>query len=144
LIAAVLLLRDVPYSLPGNVNFYTTSPLYMMIRIGCVLIFCYLLYRWEIRGKWIPKLIQEAGQESLLVYGVHLWLIFALLRGRLLAQHLPLQFGYLGCFSLSIVIILLMLYLAKYYHRIKIKYPQRVRYAQGIIVILMILAFVLR
>jgi hypothetical protein len=115
----------------------------MMIRIGCVLIFCYLLYRWELRGKWIPRLVQEAGQESLLVYGVHLWLIFALLRGRFLAHHLPLQFGYLGCFSLSIAIILLMLYLAKYYHRIKLNYPQRVRYTQGIIVILMILVFVL-
>jgi uncharacterized membrane protein len=143
LIIGGLLFRNAPLTLPGNVNFYTTSPLYIMIRIGCVLIFCFLLYRWEVRGKWIPTLIQVAGQESLLVYGVHLWLIFAFLRGKLLAQRLPLQFGYLGCFSLSIAIVLIMLYLAKYYHAIKVRYPQRVRRAQGIIVILMILVFAL-
>jgi uncharacterized membrane protein len=143
MVAGGLLLRGVPFTLPGNVNFYTTSPLYLMIRIGCVLVLCFLLYRWEVRGKWIPTLVQVAGQESLLVYGVHLWMIFGLLRGRLLAQHLPLQFGYAGCFSLSIVLVLLMLCLAKYYHKLKSGYPQRVRYAQGIIVILMILVFVL-
>lgn len=143
MIAGGLLLRGVPYTLPGRVNFYTTSPLYMMIRIGCVLIVCYLLYRWELRGKWIPSLVRVAGQESLLVYGVHLWIIFAFLRGRLLAPFLPLHLGYVGCFSLSIVIVLLMLYLSNYYHGLKSRYPQRVRYAQGVIVTLMILIFVL-
>jgi hypothetical protein len=39
--------------------------------------------------------------------------------------------------------VLIMLYLAKYYHAIKVRYPQRVRRAQGIIVILMILVFAL-
>jgi len=50
-----LLLRKAPYSLPGLVNFYTTSPLYMMIRIGCVLVICSLLYGLEKKGKWIPS-----------------------------------------------------------------------------------------
>jgi len=143
MIAGGLLLRGVPYTLPGQVNFYTTSPLYMMIRIGCVLIFCFLLCRWEIWNRWIPNLIRIAGQESLLVYGVHLWIIFAFLRGRLLAPVLPLHLGYAGCFLLSAVIVLLMLYLAKYYHGLKARFPQRVRYTQGAIVILMILVFIL-
>ena len=143
MIAGGLLLRGVPLTLPGQVNFYTTSPLYMMIRIGCVLIICSLLFRLEMSGKWIPRLVQVAGQESLLVYGVHLWLIFAFLRGRLLDSVLPMQLGYVGCFSLSAVIVALMLYLAKYYHALKVKYPKRLRYAQAIIVSLMILVFVL-
>ena len=58
LIACGLLLRNAPYTLPGYVNFYTTSPLYAMIRIGCVLILCFLLYKLEAGGKWIPRLIQ--------------------------------------------------------------------------------------
>ncbi len=143
MIVCGLLLRGVPYSLPGNINFYTTSPLYMMIRIGCVLIICFLLYKLEMGGKWIPRLVQVAGQESLLVYGVHLWIIFALLRGKLLAPFLPLRLGYPGCFALSLAIIVLMLYLAKHYHAIKSRYPQRVRYTQAVIVILMIAVFML-
>ena len=130
LIACGLLLRSAPYTLPGYVNFYTTSPLYTMIRIGCVLILCFLLYKLEARGKWIPRLIQAAGQESLLVYGVHLWIIFGFLRGRVLVPFLGQQMGYEGCFALSIAIIVLMLYLAKYYHLLKKNYPERIRQAQ--------------
>ncbi len=115
-----------------------------MIRIGCVLIFCFLLYKLEIGGKWIPRLIQAAGQESLLVYGVHLWIIFGLLRGSVMAPFLGQQMGYPGCFALSIAIIVLMLYLAKYYHILKKNYPDRVRQAQVVIVTAMILIFFLR
>jgi uncharacterized membrane protein len=143
LIACGLLLRNVPYTLPGLVNFYTTSPLYTMIRIGCVLIICFLLFRLEAGGKWIPRLVQLAGQESLLVYGVHLWIIFALLRGKLLVNVLGQQMGYAGCFALSVAIILLMLYLAKHYHLLKQKHPERVRRGQAIIVTVMICIFFL-
>jgi uncharacterized membrane protein len=144
LIVCGLLLRSAPYTLPGYVNFYTTSPLYVMIRIGCVLIFCFLLYRLEIGGRWIPRLIQAAGQESLLVYGVHLWIIFGLLRGSVMAPFLGQQMGYPGCFALSFVIVVFMLYLAKYYHILKKNYPDRVRQAQVVIVIAMIFIFFLR
>ena len=144
LIVCGLLLRSAPYTLPGYVNFYTTSPLYAMIRIGCVLICCFLLYRLEIGGRWIPRLIQAAGQESLLVYGVHLWIIFGLLRGSVMAPFLGQQMGYPGCFALSFVIVVFMLYLAKYYHILKKNYPDRVRQAQVVIVIAMIFIFFLR
>jgi fucose 4-O-acetylase-like acetyltransferase len=143
MIGCGLSLRSMPHTLPGSVNFYTTSPLYIWIRIGCVLIICSLLYRLETERKWIPKLIQAAGQESLLVYGMHLWLIFGVLRGRLFGRTLGLQSGYLGCFFISIVIVMLMLFLAGYYHAIKSKYPKRTRYAQAIIVILMFAVFML-
>ncbi|HTY62399.1 MAG TPA: heparan-alpha-glucosaminide N-acetyltransferase domain-containing protein [Acidobacteriota bacterium] len=143
LIVGGLLMRDVPYTIPGYVNFYTTSPLYILIRIGCVLIISYLLYQWEVGGKGIPRLIQMAGQESLLVYGVHLWVIFGFLRGRILGPKLGLQMGYPGCFTMSIAIIILMLYLAKYYHLLKKQFPERVRQAQFVIVIVMTLIFFL-
>jgi uncharacterized membrane protein len=141
MIACGLLLRNAPYTLPGYVNFYTTSPLYMMIRIGCVLIFCSLLYRMEMRGKWIPKPILVAGQESLLVYGVHLWVIFGFLRGKQMAPIFGLQAGYLGCFTMSAVIIVLMLCLALLYHALKSKFPQPTRYAQAATVLIMIAIF---
>ena len=144
LIACGLLLRNAPYTLPGYVNFYTTSPLYTLIRIGCVLIICYLLYKLEVRGKWIPRLVQLAGQESLLVYGVHLWIIFGLLRGKVFGPKLGLQMGYAGCFAMSIAIIVLMLYLAKYYHLLKKKYPERVRQGQVVVVIVMMVVFFCR
>ncbi len=138
-----ILLRFVPYTLPGVVNFYTTSPLYMMIRLGIVLLICALLYRLETKGRWIPRPVQLAGQESLLVYGVHLWVIFAFLRGRYLGPIIGKQFGYAGCLLISVAIIVLMLFLARHWHTLKKRYPGRVRLAQAVIVILMALVFVI-
>jgi fucose 4-O-acetylase-like acetyltransferase len=137
------LLRNSEYKLPGKSDFYTTSPLYLIIRLGCVLLICALLYVLETRGKYVPKPVQLAGQESLLVYGVHLWIIFALLRGTLLGPVLGLQAGYAGCFLMSLLIIIFMLYLARRWHDLKKKYPDRVRLGQAVIVMLMIIIFVL-
>jgi uncharacterized membrane protein len=144
MIAAGLWLRDVPYTLPGYTNFYNTSPLYVMIRLGCILLICSFLYWLETAGRWVPKSILLAGQESLLVYGVHLWIIFALLRGTMLGPVLGREYGYGVCFVISILIIVFMLYLARQWHALKKKYPDRVRLAQAGIVLAMIAVFILR
>jgi len=143
MIAAGLLLRDSPYTLPGYANFYTTSPLYMMIRIGSVLLMMVLLYKLEAGGRWVPKAIQLAGRESLLVYGVHLWAIFALLRGRGLGPILGKQMGFAGCFLLSVAIIVAMLFLARYWHALKKRHPSLTRRAQAVVVLIMIAIFLL-
>jgi hypothetical protein len=78
------------------------------------------------------------------VYGVHLWVIFALLRGRHLGPVLGLEAGYLGCFALSALIIAFMLYLARHYHSLKANYPRPAKYVQAAIVTLMVAVFLLR
>jgi fucose 4-O-acetylase-like acetyltransferase len=143
MIAAGIMLRNAPYTLPGHENFYTTSPLYIMIRIGCILLISVLLYIMETGIQWVPRPIQLAGQESLLVYGVHIWLIFAFLRGKRVGQILGLETGYLGCFLLSAAITLLMLFLAKYWHALKKSYPAYAKFGQAITVLIMIAVFLL-
>lgn len=98
MVIAGLSLRQVPYTIPGHVNFFTTSPLYVLVRTGCVLLMLALLYGLERRKRWIPGAIQTAGRESLLVYGVHLWIIYALLRGRLLGAGARASHGLCGLF----------------------------------------------
>lgn len=143
MIAGGLLLRNFPIQLPGHVNFYTTSPLYVMIRIGSILVICALLYALETKLQWAPRLIRLAGRESLLVYGAHLWVIYALLRGKRLGPLMGLQFGYLGCFVLSLAIIVAMLFLASHWHELKKNHPSGVKYAQAAAVIIMFSLFVL-
>jgi hypothetical protein len=84
------------------------------------------------------------GQESLLVYGVHLWLIFAVFRGKHVGPILGLEGGYAKCFLLSAVVTVFMLWLAGWWQKLKRDYPTRVRHAQAAAVIIMILVFVLR
>jgi uncharacterized membrane protein len=138
-----LLLRGIPFTLPGYVSFYTTSPLYLVIRIGCILLICALLYGLEKKICWIPKTIQVAGQESLLVYGVHLQVIFSFLRGKRMAGILGLQAGYMRCFLMSLLIALLMLSLARLWHSLKENYPVPAKFGQALTVLIMIAVFAL-
>ncbi len=57
-IPLALLGRSLPFTLPGYVSFYTTSPLYVALRIGCVLLICAVLFR--IQGVPVPA----AGRGS--------------------------------------------------------------------------------
>ncbi len=144
MIVAGLLARGAPVTLPGHHSFYTTSPLYVFIRLGCVLIICSGLYALERFRKWRPGPILVAGQESLLVYGVHLWVIFALLRGKHVGPLLGLEAGYIGCFALSLAVIVLLLILARLYHTLKMSYPEWTRYGRIATVLTLIAVFILR
>ncbi len=144
MIAGGLLLRHVSFTLPGRVNFYTTSPLYVSVRIGCVLLICAFLYWLEKFRRWIPNPVRLAGQESLLVYGVHLWVVFAFLRGKHVGPVLGLEAGYLRCFIISAVVIVLMLWLARNWHALKTNFPRFTKLAQGITIATMIVVFLLR
>ena len=144
LIAAGLLGRFLPFTLPGHNHFYTTSPLYVIIRLGCVFVVCASLYFLEKYKNFRPGPLLVAGQESLLVYGVHLWLIFALLRGKHVGRLFGLEAGYPGCFALSLVLIALLLWLARLYHSLKTAYPSRIRRGQAVIVLTMIVVFLMR
>ncbi len=139
-----LLLRYIPWTLPGLVSFYTTSPLYVLIRLGSVLIICALWFVWEKSGLATPRAVRLAGQESLLVYGVHLWVIFGLLRGKELGPLIGFELGYGKCFLLSGCIIALMLALAALWHFLKKEYPRVAKPAQAITVVIMLLVFLLR
>ena len=133
-----------PYSLPGHQNFFTTSPLYVMIRLGCVLIFCSALYALEKYLRWVPDPIRLTGQESLLVYGVHLWIIFAVLRGRHLGPVLGMEKGYLASFLIIAAIIVLVIWLARRWQKLKRRYPSYTKRAQFATVLLMIAVFLVR
>lgn len=144
MILSGLMLRSVPYSLPGDVNFYTTSPLYVAIRMGCVLIICATLYWLEKFRGWAPRFLLLTGQESLLVYAVHLLIIYSFLRGKIMRPIIGMQMGYLGCLILSAALILLMLGLARLWHGLKDRFPNSTRLALALAVPLTLGAFLLR
>ena len=150
LVAGVLMIvgslaaRAVPFTLPGRQGFYTTSPLYVVLRAGCVLILCALLYFLERSARWIPRRVQLAGQESLMVYGVHLWVIFALLRGKHVGPSLGLEMGYAGCLVLSAAIVVFMLWLAKHWHNLKRTHPRLTKLGQAATVLTLVLVFLSR
>ena len=131
-IGAGLLGRLSNLSLPGYQDFYLTSPLYVAIRLGCVLVLLATLWRIEHSGAWFPRSVLTAGQESLLVYGLHLFVIFGLLRSRYLGKTFGLEAGYAGCFALSALLIILMLWAARSWHAFKRLHPVAIRRTQAV------------
>jgi uncharacterized membrane protein len=144
MVLAGLMLRAVPYTLPGYANFYTTSPLYVAIRIGCVLIICSTLYWLEKFRSWAPKFLLLAGQESLLIYVFHLLAIYAFLRGRFMRSIMGAEMGYFGCFALSGILILLILGLAWLWHGLKVRFPKSAKLILALTVPITMIAFLLR
>ena len=132
LIGTGLLGRLSNLSLPGYQDFYLTSPLYVAIRLGCVLVLLATLWRIERSGVWFPRSVLTAGQESLLVYGLHLFVIFGLLRSRYLGKTFGLEAGYAGCFALSALLIILMLWAARSWHAFKRLHPVAIRRTQAV------------
>jgi len=144
LVAAGLLLRAFPLSLPGRQQFFTTSPLYVCIRLGFVLVVMAGLWLAERYGRRSPEAIRVAGQESLLVYGVHLWLIFGVLREKHVGPILGLEAPYWECFLIAGSVIVLMLALARFWHALKRRHPVWTRRGLLAVVLGMIVVFVLR
>jgi uncharacterized membrane protein len=143
LICAGLLGGAIPLSLPGYQDFYTTSPLYVAIRLGCVLLLLAALWGIERRGSWFPRSVLTAGQESLLVYGLHLFVIFGLLRNKHLGKVFGLEAGYAACFLLSALLILLMLWAAQGWHAFKRQHPVLIRRTQAVAVTALVIVFLL-
>jgi uncharacterized membrane protein len=142
-IACGWLARALPLFSAWNVGYYITSPLYVLVRLGCVVILCAGLYAMEKRLGWVPGAIRLAGQESLLVYTLHLMLIFSVLRGKPVASLLGLEAGYAACFLMSAAIIVLMLWLAGIWHNLKRNHPRVARASLAALVGINLILFLL-
>lgn len=129
MILGALVARDLPVFGAWNVDFYRTSPLYVLIRLGCVLVFCAGFYVMEKRLGRVSGPVRLAGQESLLVYGAHLLLIFSVLRQPPVVSILGREAGYGACFALSAALILLMLWSARVWRGWKRDQPRMAKLA---------------
>lgn len=136
--------RYVPVALPGASSYFTTSPLYVLVRLGFVLLLALVLLGLEKSRGFAPRSILTAGQESLLVYGVHLWLIFAVLRGKHLGPILGLEAGFAGCLATAAAVAFALLALSRWWQRLKRSHPLGVRRGVAAVVLLTIVVFVLR
>jgi len=142
--ALALAARHLPFTLPGRESFFTTSPLYVVVRLACVIAIAAGLFGLERFRCFGPRPILVAGQESLLVYGVHLRVIFAVLRGKHLGPILGLQGGWLVCLATSAAVVAAMLWLARHWHRLKRAHPAWTRRGQAAAVVIMAVIFLLR
>jgi uncharacterized membrane protein len=143
-IVVSVIARDLPLFSAWKAGFYRTSPLYVVIRLGCVLILCAGLYFMERRLGWALNAIRLAGQESLLVYCAHLLLIFSILRQPPVSDIFGREAGYGLCSMLSVALILLTLFAARIWHGWKRNYPRLAKSVLMAVVVISAVIFLLR
>jgi uncharacterized membrane protein len=78
LLVVSLILAVMPFELYPPHHFGRSSPLFVFIRIGIVLMILSVLYFWEQKAKSQQSIVSVAGAESLVSYSFHLLVIYGL------------------------------------------------------------------
>jgi uncharacterized membrane protein len=102
--------------------YWPSSPSFVLLRIGIVLLLCGAMYWYEQKkGVSAASPVTLIGRESLLVYSVHLLLIYGKFAGFNFRNWINHTSGYGAIALWTIALILLMLVLAWVWERIKQK-----------------------
>jgi len=155
-----LLFEILPFEIYPDHNFWKASPEFFFMRLGFVnLFFCtWWLYEQKIETifhntlltfqKTLSSIVSSMkvfGQESLLVYVVHLWIVYGsvLIHWSMILRY-GKTLGYAECFALSLGLIIAMYFLAYGWHWIKNNYSKVSTSLQYALVTSVLIAFLVR
>jgi uncharacterized membrane protein len=101
-----------------------TAPLFFIQRLGVIFVLLYLFRQYDcFRGK-MESFFFDIGRESLLVYWLHLVIIYRVLfNGQSMNNIINRSFGLAECIVATVIMVLLMLAVAIIWGRIKRHYP---------------------
>ncbi|HEX9079406.1 MAG TPA: heparan-alpha-glucosaminide N-acetyltransferase domain-containing protein, partial [Desulfuromonadaceae bacterium] len=120
LIALSFLLEPVASGLYPVYDYWKTSPSFYMLRLGLVMLIMAGLYFYERRRPIAPSsVLATAGRESLLVYTVHLLLLYGNFHGPHFVERIGRQFGFWEVLAVSAILVVLMIVLAYVWSAIK-------------------------
>jgi fucose 4-O-acetylase-like acetyltransferase len=111
------------YLLAGRVDFWGVSPAYTLIRIGGLLMLLFAVEAWTARERPGSRAIALLGRETLLVFVLHLQLLYGgvLVTGPLSGLMGRLEFPQAGAI---LVLMVPVLYAAAWaWHRVKVRAP---------------------
>jgi uncharacterized membrane protein len=101
-------------------DYWKSSPSFYMLRLGLVLLLCAGAFAFESRHGVSPRsIVTLIGRESLLVYTVHLMLIYGNYGSGHFADRVHMSFGYVEVFAVSLVLFILMYLLAWIWSKIR-------------------------
>jgi fucose 4-O-acetylase-like acetyltransferase len=109
--------------LAGRVDFWTVSPAYVLVRLGGLLLLLALVER-ATRGRVLGvKAVALLGRETLLVYALHLYLLFGGVLGPAPLGTLAGRLGFAGAGLVLASMVPLLLAAAWIWHRTKSRFP---------------------
>ena len=115
-------------------DYWRFSPSFFMLRLGLVLVLCVLMFLYEKRKGVSPRsFVALVGRESLLVYTVHLMLVYGKFGYFTFSDRVHQSFGYFEAICTTVILMGIMYALALGWSRIKSGPLRTRRIAQGII-----------
>ncbi|HTY58207.1 MAG TPA: heparan-alpha-glucosaminide N-acetyltransferase domain-containing protein [Bacteroidota bacterium] len=134
-IALSFLVHPLAAMIYPNYDYWRFSPSFFMLRLGLVMFLLVLMFAYE-RGRGVSprSVVALMGRESLLVYTVHLMLVYGKYGYFTFADRVHQSFGYAEAVITTIVLIALMYGLALAWARIKAGPPRVKRVTQWAIV----------
>jgi fucose 4-O-acetylase-like acetyltransferase len=132
-----------PWDLYPPHNFWRTSPLFFAIRLGIVLVLLSTLWYWEQAAKSGKSIVSIAGSESLVVYALHLLVIYGLF-----FDHKSLSFiigrtcSIPTVIGITIILVAAMVVLAYVWNMLKNKNMRWARYIQYTFLVIALSSFI--
>ena len=100
------------------------NPIWFTERIGVILMLLGVFWFYLNKKGDYKSLILDVSRESLLIYWVHLQLIYReIFWGKSLVQISGQSYNFIECFAVTFILIALMLALAKFWGNAKMRYP---------------------
>ncbi|MBI5473531.1 MAG: DUF1624 domain-containing protein [Ignavibacteriae bacterium] len=110
-----------------------SSPSFFLLRFGIVMLLCGGMFFFEKRFSVSPKsIVTLIGRESLIVYSLHLLLIYGNFASFNFQKRVAHSFGYLEASIATVVLIGLMILVAKFWDHMRKRNPkvkQRIQWA---------------
>ena len=124
LLVAGIGLEQLSLRIYGQANFWLTTPHLFIARIGFVTIVLGLATFVERLLLVSPQTIQSLASESLLVYFVHVVLLYGSSWNPSIKQYIGGTMGFVNAYLLVIVLVTVMFTMAFYWNRTKKSYPR--------------------
>ena len=121
LIALALIGNEIELAIYGQSNFWTTSPNLIFLRLGVVLILNSLVSFISIKVESIPRIFILIGRNTLLIYVVHLTILYGSAWNPGLIAILDHSLGVWKTAGIALLMILLMTGMVYAIHKFKIR-----------------------
>ena len=121
------------------------SPFFLYQRLGYVLVLISFFWYYNFKRKTSNSVVLDISRESLLVYWMHLQVIYSKIwGGKSIAEIISGSFSVIECVVFTLFLVILMILTAKFWGWFKKKYPEYARPAVSTIIILAIIIFIFR
>jgi len=121
---------------------YWIGPSFYMLRLGLVLLLCFVMYIYERKRGVSPRsVVSLVGRESLLVYTAHLMLVYGKFGYFTFTDRVNQSFGYGEAIVTMLILIGMMYLLAMGWSRVKSSPPRVKRIIQGVVLAGFVLVF---